>query len=112
MLIGLILAVPAWGLMRAGLPRFYYTHLAGLPGLPPVYVGGVTAITSKLAWAWIGLGISWSYGWHTRRLLRSTPAGRWAYRFMWLLYTWLFMLAGLVYFSIPDYTPSDEPFFG
>lgn len=113
LLIGLLIAGPAYWLLLAGMPGFYHEHLAGLPGLPPICTRSVTVTITQMAWAWIGAGIAGSYWGYTRHLVRSSPAGYWAYCLMWLLYIGLFWLGGLLYFSWPDeIVPGREPFFG
>jgi hypothetical protein len=113
LLLGLVLAAPAYWLLRAGMPGFYANHLAGVPGLPLSCTGALTHTISQVAWAWLGIGSIWSYLGHTRHLVRATPAGYWATCLMWLLYAGLCWLAYLLYDSWPDdIVPGREPFFG
>jgi len=113
LLIGVLIAGPAYWLLLAGRPGYYQEHLAGVPGLPLICTGSLTHTISKLAWTWIGVGIIWSYLGHTRHLTRATPAGYWANCLMWLLYAGLCWLAYLLYDSWPDdIVPGREPFLG
>jgi hypothetical protein len=66
----------------------------------------------QIGWAWVALSIIGSYIWHTRRLDRTTVAGKSADALMWLQYIVLLLLALLMWLFIPNPANSTEPFFG
>ena len=66
----------------------------------------------QVGWVWVALSIIGSYIWHTRRLDRTTAAGKSADALMWLQYILLLLLALFMWIGIPNEATSTEPFFG
>jgi hypothetical protein len=113
LLIGVLTVGVAVMFVMTCFTGIYSSVLGGRFGLPTNLFRYQIITIAQIGWAWVGLSIVGSYVWHTRRLNRTTTAGKAADVMMWQQYILLLLLALLLYLAIPNAAkPGTEPFFG
>jgi hypothetical protein len=99
-------------LIKQSLPGTYDPEVYKMLGFRPGPFRKDIVTIVQVGWAWVALSIIGSYIWHTRRLDRTTAAGKSADALMWLQYILLLLLALFMWMIIPNPATSTEPFFG
>jgi hypothetical protein len=112
LLIGVLTVGGTMLLIKQSLPGTYDPEVYKMLGFRPGPFRSDRITIVQVGCAWVALSIIGSYIWHTRRLDRTTAAGKSADALMWLQYILLLLLALFMWMSLPSGEPSTEPFFG